>query len=162
MKFGKFEFAQKNFKQSTELFNSAIHLARNDAERREAKQYGDQMSDEKTPLPQTSVRLFRIKMQQIPDGVPKICGIDGLFAYTGPPGKTMIQQGAHQVHELLLFDKAGKRLFISPTEAQTLIRSGGLRGLKAKGWAGEVRQVSILDMNPDGSTGSRFVIPPPF
>lgn len=158
--------SQKNNEEAGAVMKRALSLARTDKEKLEVKQYMSKVSAETAPPQAGSVRLFKIFLQEgnpaanTQGAANQVIGTDGLFAYAGPAGRVISQRGLKRVLELVLIDNANRRMRLNSQDALSMMRGKGIAGLKAKGWAGEVRPVPVSDLNPKTETGSQFVIPP--
>jgi len=159
--------ASKDAAQSSALMKKALALAKSPKEKAEVKQYMSNVSADTAPPAANAVRLFKITRQANSPAAASVTaanqfiGKDGLFAYSGPAGRTISQGGLKKVLELVLIDNSNRRMRLSAQEAMLLLRGSGIAGLKAKGWAGEVRPIPITDLNPQTEIGSQFVIPAP-
>ena len=150
--------------KSASLMKKAASLASTVKEKAEMKQYLSKVAAESAPPPQNAIRLFKITTAASPNAAAKniatqYIGKDGLFAYSGPAGVPISQRGLKRVLELILVDNSNRRMRLSSQDALRLMSESGIAGLKAKGWAGEVRPVPVTDVAPDTETGTKFVIP---
>lgn len=159
--------ASKDATKSSALMTKALSLAKTPKDKADVKQYMTKVSADTAPPTANAVRLFKITTQVVgassaaSPGANQAIGKDGLFAYAGPAGRSISQRGLRKVLELVLIDNSNRRMKLSAQDALSLMRVGGIAGLKAKGWAGEVRPIPITDLNPQTEIGSQFVIPSP-
>jgi tetratricopeptide (TPR) repeat protein len=159
--------ASKDAARSSALMKRAFALAKTPKDKADVTQYMSKVSADTAPPTANAVRLFKITTQAASassaaaTGANQAIGKDGLFAYAGPAGRSISQRGLKKVLELVLIDNSNRRMRLTAQDALSLMRIGGIAGLKAKGWAGEVRPIPITDLNPQTEIGSQFVIPSP-